>query len=393
MKFIKKLETKQNKNTEFCKADYYVLDYNQLLEVNGAKGESGGGGPSGPSSSPSSSSPSNTSSSSSSSSSGSGKGGSSGGQSAPSSSTTNDTSTNIPTDTTSSSPAVTNDGYIENSNYGVANAKPGDQLKRDDGTIVTITQGDINWAKEQLAKESANSNNTPSNPSSPTNNPSNTTPSAEKGQDSTSSNTIESITEKTSGSWGEITNEIVVNSTMQEHKDDGLDKMNGTDKQGNSNKLSKSGCKMEGASKIITEVSGKDVDIVKINKDYDSNNDGFLNQEEITTAIQKELPEGKTVIADNWEKQLSKEKLDEIADHQNGTTYILGRAEDVHGGQHWIVLEGYSINANGQVEFDYNGTSVFDALNNRKYILGEPTAVQKANNYHQISRIETYTII
>ena len=177
MKFFKKLETKQNKNTEFCKADYYVLDYNQLLEVNGAKGESGGGGPSGPSSSPSSSSPSNTSSSSSSSSSGSGKGGSSGGQSAPSSSTTNDTSTNTPTDTTSSSPVVTNDGYIENSNYGVANAKPGDQLKRDDGTIVTITQGDINWAKEQLAKESANSNNTPSNPSSPTNNPSNSTPS------------------------------------------------------------------------------------------------------------------------------------------------------------------------------------------------------------------------
>ena len=176
MKFIKKLETKKNKNTEFCKADYYVLDYNQLLEVNGAKGESGGGGPSGPSSSSSSSSPSNTSSSSSSSSSGSGKGGSSGGQSAPSSSTTNDTSTNIPTDTTSSSPAVTNDGYIENSNYGVANAKPGDQLKRDDGTFVTITQGDINWAKEQLAKESANSNNSPSNPSSPTNNPSNTTP-------------------------------------------------------------------------------------------------------------------------------------------------------------------------------------------------------------------------
>lgn len=162
------------------------------------------GGASGPSSSSSSSSPSNTSSSSSSSSSGSGKGGSSGGQSAPSSSTTNDTSTNIPTDTTSSSPAVTNDGYIENSNYGVANAKPGDQLKRDDGTFVTITQGDINWAKEQLAKESANSNNTPSNPNAPTNNPSNTTPSAGKGQDSASSNTIESITEKTSGSWGRL---------------------------------------------------------------------------------------------------------------------------------------------------------------------------------------------
>lgn len=99
------------------------------------------------------------------------------------------------------------------------------------------------------------------------------------------------------------------------------------------------------------------------------------------------------MIADNWEKQLSKEKLDEIAANQKGTTYILGKAEDVFGGPHWVVLEGYSVNANGQVEFDYNGTSDFDALNNRKYILGEPTAVQKANNYHQISRIETYTII
>ena len=34
----------------FNEVDYTVLNYNQLLETNGAKGGSGGGGPSGPSS-------------------------------------------------------------------------------------------------------------------------------------------------------------------------------------------------------------------------------------------------------------------------------------------------------------------------------------------------------
>ena len=43
----------RNKNglnkKEFSMADYSVLDYDQLLKVNGAKGSSGGSGPSGPS--------------------------------------------------------------------------------------------------------------------------------------------------------------------------------------------------------------------------------------------------------------------------------------------------------------------------------------------------------
>ena len=45
--------------------------------------------------------------------------------------------------------------FVENSNYGVANAKPGDKLKRKDGTIVILTPGDIEWAKAQLEKEAA----------------------------------------------------------------------------------------------------------------------------------------------------------------------------------------------------------------------------------------------
>ena len=66
----------------------------------------------------------------------------------------------------------------------------------------------------------------------------------------------------------------------------------------------------------------------------------------------------------------------------------MGRAENVHGGQHWVVLEGYSINDKGQVQFDYSGTSTNDT--GRNYILGSPEASQK--DYYTISKIETYTI-
>ncbi len=51
---------------------------------------------------------------------------------------------------------------IENSNKGVANAKPGDTLTRNDGTTVTITQGDIDWAKKQVGEsETTATNSTP----------------------------------------------------------------------------------------------------------------------------------------------------------------------------------------------------------------------------------------
>lgn len=51
---------------------------------------------------------------------------------------------------------------IENSNKGVANAKPGDTLTRNDGTTVTITQGDIDWAKKQVGdSETTTASSTP----------------------------------------------------------------------------------------------------------------------------------------------------------------------------------------------------------------------------------------
>ena len=43
---------------------------------------------------------------------------------------------------------------IENSNEAVANAQVGDSLTRKDGTVVEITQGDIDWAKKKVGASS-----------------------------------------------------------------------------------------------------------------------------------------------------------------------------------------------------------------------------------------------
>ena len=69
-------------------------------------------------------------------------------------------SSSTTTQNTSSQTTEPEDVFIENSNYGVANAKPGDKLKREDETIVVITQGDIDWAKAQLEKNTTNSEST-----------------------------------------------------------------------------------------------------------------------------------------------------------------------------------------------------------------------------------------
>ena len=83
-------------------------------------------------------------------------------------------------------------------------------------------------------------------------------------------------------------------------------------------------------------------------------------------------------------------ELDKEIPALGGTTYVLGRAEDVHGGQHWVVLEGYSVNGFGQVQFDVNYTSANDKNFGRTYILGQPNENQ--TNTHRISKIETFTI-
>lgn len=132
---------------QFTEDDYIVLNYEQLLKVNGAKSSA----PSAPSGGPSSSGGGGQSSSSSSS----GKGDSSSGQSSPSSSTTSqtetsDTVTDSSLTTTETTTSTLQPGFVANSNEAIANANVGDKITRNDGTVVTLKQGDINYAKEQI---------------------------------------------------------------------------------------------------------------------------------------------------------------------------------------------------------------------------------------------------
>ena len=52
---------------------------------------------------------------------------------------------------------------IENSIEAQANAQVGDTLTRNDGTTVTLTQGDINWAKEKMGSNGNDASNSNAN--------------------------------------------------------------------------------------------------------------------------------------------------------------------------------------------------------------------------------------
>ena len=52
---------------------------------------------------------------------------------------------------------------IENSVEAQANARVGDTLTRNDGTTVTLTQGDINWAKEKMGSNGNDASNSNAN--------------------------------------------------------------------------------------------------------------------------------------------------------------------------------------------------------------------------------------
>lgn len=191
------------------------------------------------------------------------------------------------------------------------------------------------------------------------------------------------------GHWGGIVNFDNEKEYMQEYTDRGLKDLDAI--MNGNNSFSTDGCKMEGAAKIISEILGKDTSIMTVNSQCDKNMDGLLGQGEITSYINSKLDGNKKLSATSYEQSLDKSVLDSIPSNDgNSFTYVLGRAENVHGGQHWVVLEGYSVNDSGQVVFDYNATSKNDVGNNRTYVLGAVDPSQKET--YTISKIETYTV-
>ena len=153
------------------------------------------------------------------------------------------------------------------------------------------------------------------------------------------------------------------------------------------NSFSTDGCKMSGAAKIASEITGRNISLLDINNNFDKNKDRLLIQQEIEGGLQNLLGEDYEVKSDTWKVQLTKEKLSELtsADDAN-TTYVLGFAPECFGG-HWVVIEGWSTNENGQVVFDYDGTSDNDV--GRTYVLGKSDVSKKI---YGIERIETFSV-
>lgn len=192
------------------------------------------------------------------------------------------------------------------------------------------------------------------------------------------------------GHWGGIVNFDNDKEYMQDFTDRGLKDLDAI-MHGEDNSFSTDGCKMEGAAKIISEILGKDTSIMTVNSQCDKNLDGLLGQNEIASYLNSKLDGNKKIDTSAYEKSLDKTVLDGITSIDGDSfTYVLGRAENVHGGQHWVVLEGYSVNDAGQVVFDYNATSKNDVGNNRTYVLGPVDPSQKET--YTISKIETYTV-
>lgn len=107
-------------------SDYFVLTYEQLIMVNGAGSSSKGGTPAGPSNSG------------------------------------NLTDRGYPSSTSGYNTGYSSfrSKYVENSNSGIANANVGDKIIRKDGSIVTLTQGDIDWAKSKVNSETTSTSST-----------------------------------------------------------------------------------------------------------------------------------------------------------------------------------------------------------------------------------------
>lgn len=108
-------------------------------------------------------------------------------------------------------------GRIDNTNEAVAGAEVGDTLIRNDGTEVTITQGDIDWAKDYLGGGNGTSQATPepvntSPATDPTNSAGSTSTSSNPSSTSSGNSSVASSAESTSTSISNVNSSIPDNS-------------------------------------------------------------------------------------------------------------------------------------------------------------------------------------
>lgn len=121
-----------------------------------------------------------------------------------------------------------------------------------------------------------------------------------------------------------------------------------------SDTVEKYGCKATAAAKMVSSMTGSNVtpDIMATYADSSGN----LSQAAIAQAISDYSD--KPVTTDYWQKQLNADRLSTIKRNISGKTFVLARAIIGGGlGEHWVVLQDFSINPDGTINYSINGTS------------------------------------
>lgn len=154
--------------------------------------------------------------------------------------------------------------------------------------------------------------------------------------------------------------------------------------------FSKVGCKMTGASKIQTEVTGIETDPKYINDNFDTNGDGLITRDEITDGIQESLPSNYKVTSKTINNPTVKD-LESIKNDESSLNYMLVKATDVAGGDHWVQGTGYYTNSEGITYIEYSPTSQNDSAKNRAFTID--SVPEDSVNVHQVTAIEVYSIV
>lgn len=294
-----------------------------------------------------------------------------------------------------------------NTNSGRTESGTGASSVGNDGTKGTQ---DSPSTHESEGSGSHNSNGqgsstTSSNPGGTSGTTSDSTKNNGSNNNNGSNTDVSNDTDKVSGMFGQITDGTYADRlTMQyyinQHTADGdvTDKiMNDTKGENNeiieAHSFSTDGCLMTVCAKIASEKLGRNVQLIEINNLFDKNSDGLLSYEEIEQGFIDILGEDYNIEADYFTEGRELNKNQFINAAQKGDTYVLARAYgdfDENGTfeHHWVVLEGYTTDADGRMIFSYDGTSDNDAKYNRVYVYGDP----KSKNEFKIDKIETFRI-
>lgn len=156
--------------------------------------------------------------------------------------------------------------------------------------------------------------------------------------------------------------------------------------------FSQKGCLMTCTAKTVSQECDDEIYLRDINRLVDTDADGNLTTEEIAKGIDFFLDRKYGDIYDVIGKDIYDVNISDLSNASKNSdgdrTFVFGNAPDCHGG-HWVVLEGYSTNENGQITFSYDGSSDNDI--GRTFILGKANQ-DSLKEIWGITRIQTFTI-